>query len=386
MGGPPHRENAHRHPQSRYRSIADSALIAATGSAFTPNAPALACALVLAAASVQAQQSTNPAPDSATARDARRVASGTRWLPRIRLDNDAYNFWLHPGKRTDEEYTNGVVLSLDALHGSWLTHRLLGAAPACGLARTDSSRCHAATAYIGQDMFTPNLDRPPYAVPDWESERPYAGWLYAGYTGRSVSRRSARILDVQLGVTGRPALGETSQRIAHWINRRYTTPAEGWETQVAFQPGVQAGYAHSVLLLRGSMAGKAFVDLVPTAGLTLGTVRTMAEAGGKLRLGYNLSHPLDPRRWRSRSPLEYWVSAGARTTWVAYDVTLDGTLGTGGRSVDRVPGVHDYGFGAGLRMHRLSLGWEAITRSRQYTTGPLHHAFSSMWAAWEFYR
>jgi hypothetical protein len=348
--------------------------------------PHLLLVLLCLASTAAAQQGSNPAPDSAAARDVRRGPTGTRWLPRIRLDNDAYNFWLHPGKRTDEEYTNGVVLAVEALHGSWLTRRVLGVAPSCALAALDAERCHAATAYVGQDMFTPNLDRPPFVTPDWESERPYAGWLYLGYTGRSVSRRTARTLDVQVGVTGKPALGQASQRIAHWINRRYTTPAVGWETQVAFQPGVQVGYSHAVLAMRGSVAGKAFVDLVPAVGVTLGSARTVADAGGRLRIGYNLSHPLDPRRWRSRSPLEYWVSAGARAAYVAYDVTLDGTLVHGARSVERVPGVRDYSFGAGVRMHRLSVGWEATTRSRQYATGPLHHAYSSMWAAWEFYR
>jgi hypothetical protein len=37
-------------------------------------------------------------------------------------------------------------------------------------------------------------------------------------------------------------------------------------------------------------------------------------------------------------------------------------------------------------MHRVLLQWEAITRSRQYETGPAHFAFSMMSASWEFFR
>lgn len=310
---------------------------------------------------------------------------GTAWLPRLRLDNDAYNFWIFPGRRSDEQYTNGVFASLETWRAvGW--RRLAPNTPDCATARSGSGRCRLTVVGIGQDMYTPNLKRPPFRFPDWRDERPYAGWLYLAGTGRSVSSRSARTVDVALGVTGPPALGQVSQKVAHWINSAYTTRATGWETQVAFQPGLQLGYRHSLLAWRGMVGNKAIIDLAPTAAMTLGTVRTTAEGGGRLRLGYNLSHPWDPRVLRGRSQLEYYVSAAARAEYVARDFSLDGSLIDNNRSVTRVPEQREYSFGAGLRLHMISLQWEAFTRSRQYTTGPNRHTWSMMSASWDFYR
>lgn len=308
------------------------------------------------------------------------------WLPRLRLDNDAYNFWIHPGHRSDEEYSNGVVASLETLRGVGPIKRLARRTPDCGADTGRDGRCLLSSVAIGQDMYTPNLLRPPFSSPGWEDERPYAGWLYVATSGRSVSRRSARQLDLALGVTGPPALAQLSQRVAHIVNADYTTRATGWETQVAFQPGLQLGYTHALLAARGSMGGKGVVDVVPQGSVTIGSVRTAADAGAKLRLGYNLSHPFDPRAWPGRTPLEYWVSASGRASHVARDFSLDGSLLGDERRVSRVAGVRDYAFGAGLRMHRLLLQWEATTRSRQYRTGPAHHTWSAMSATWEFYR
>ena len=324
-----------------------------------------------------------------TARPQRRHPTPGRaspWLPRLRLDNDAYNFWIHPGHRSDEEYTNGVVASLETLRGLAWGRRLGGGAPGCGAGHAQGGRCLSTTVSLGQDIYTPNLGRAPFLTPDWEGERPYAAWLYVGATGRSAAARSLREVDIQLGVTGRPALGSLSQSIAHWVNRRYTTPATGWETQVGFQPGLQLGYRHAILAMRGHAGSKAVIDLVPSAAAVVGTVRTQAHVAAKLRLGYNLSHPFDPRRWRTRTPLEYFVSAAGKAELVARDFSLDGSLLGQGRRVERLAGVREYAFGAGLRMQRLFLQWEATTRSKAYTTGPALHAYSAMSAGWEFYR
>jgi hypothetical protein len=306
------------------------------------------------------------------------------WLPRLRLDNDAYNFWKHPARRPDEEYTNGVVASVEALRGPWWGRRLGGGHPDCARAPAGDGRCLTTQLAIGQDIYTPNLDRPPFSSPDWEDERPYAAWLWLGASGRIVSTRSLRVLDVAVGVTGPPALGQLSQRIAHVINRRYTTKATGWETQVGSEPGLQLGVRESLLAGRVELGGKGFLDFTPAAGVSLGSIRTAADVGGRARVGYNLSHPWDVRAWRGRTPLEFFASLGGRIEYVARDFSLDGTLLSDGRRVERIPVVREYEVGLGLRMHRLGLGWRATTRTREYETGPRFHPFSTMYASWEF--
>ncbi|MGQ0650207.1 MAG: lipid A-modifier LpxR family protein, partial [Gemmatimonadaceae bacterium] len=170
--------------------------------------PIAALGLVVAVAhpvaSQQPRDSTADAAAAAPPRPQRRRhhPRSSPWLPRRRLDNDAYNFWIHPGHRSDEEYTNGVVASLETLRGSFWGRHFGGGAPDCGADTTRTGRCLTTTLSLGQEMYTPNLFRPPYSTPRWEDERPYAGWLYVAGTGRSVSSRSLRQVDVALGVTG----------------------------------------------------------------------------------------------------------------------------------------------------------------------------------------
>jgi len=67
--------------------------------------------------------------------------------------------------------------------------------------------------------------------------------------------------------------------------------------------------------------------------------------------------------------------------YVARDMSLDGTWQDPERHVTRVPGVNQYEFGAGVRVHWLSLEYRAVTTSREYRTGPAHHTYSSMIAS-----
>jgi hypothetical protein len=127
------------------------------------------------------------------------------------------------------------------------------------------------------------------------------------------------------------------------------------------------------------------VDVVPSAGVSVGNIRTAAEAGARLRVGVNLSHPWDPRAWRGRPDWEFHVSAAGRREYVAHDFSLDGTaFRPPNRSVVRVPGVSEYDVGTALRLHRFTVGYRAITRSREYTTGPSRHVYSQMYSAIEF--
>jgi lipid A 3-O-deacylase len=348
-------------------------------------AVALVAALLAASAAgagLRAQEAVGTA--DAASRTQPRLPSSP-WLPRLRLDNDAYNFWLHPGHRSDEEYTNGVVASVETLRAPWWGRHLGGGAPGCAAAPVASPACLSTTLLIGQDMYTPNLDRPPFRRPDWEHERPYAAWLYVGGEGRRITARSLRTVGLSVGVTGAPALGKLSQVIAHRISAQYTTRATGWETQVGFEPGVLLTARQQWLPLRIAPGGRGLLDLAPSVGASLGNIRTAGDVGGKVRLGVNLSHPWDPRAWRGRPDWEWHVHAAARAEHVARDFSLDGTLlRRSDRAVTRVPGVREYEFGTALRLYRLTLGWRAITRSREYTTGPSRHAFSQMYSAIEF--
>ncbi len=324
-----------------------------------------------------------PAPQNATRPQG--STRGSPWLPRLRLDNDAYNFWLHPGKRTDKEYSDGVTFSLETLRAPWWGGGIGGDAPGCAAASIDDRACLTTQVSIGQDMYTPDLTRPPGTYPTWRNDRPYAALLYLSGEGRRVSAHALRTYTLTLGVTGPPALGSVAQGIAHAISPQYTTKAEGWETQVGFEPALSLGVRQSLLAARWAPGGRGIFDIAPSVAVVAGNIRTAAEVGGRARFGINMSHPWDTRRWRGRPKWEFEVSAEGKREVVAHDFSLDGTLlRKPNRSVERVAGVNEYVFGTALRLHRLSMGWRAITRSREYTTGPSRHVYSEMYAAIEF--
>ncbi len=314
----------------------------------------------------------------------RSVAGQAAWLPRVRLDNDAYDFWLRPGQRPDDEYTNGVRLSLESASAPWWGRHFARGRRDCAEGVRERAPCRATVVTLGQDLYTPRLDRAPFAVPDWESERPYFAWLYLSGEARMLAARAMRSITIALGVTGPPAGGELAQRVAHAVNHRFTRPATGWETQIGFEPGIIAAMRQRFLAARlGSGSGIGF-DLAPAVGVSLGNILTSADAGGAMRLGWNLSHPWDPRAWGERDAAEAWLSAGARGLYVARNISLDGTTLNAVRHVQRVPGVFEYEFGAGLRLRRLLLTYRAVTRTREYLTGPAHHTYGSMAAGIDF--
>jgi hypothetical protein len=313
-------------------------------------------------------------------------AQAAQWLPRLQLDNDAYNFWIQPADRTDEQYSNGVELTMATLSAPWWGSRFFPGTPACADSTARTGRCLATTLALAQDIYTPNLAHPPFSEPDWQSERPYAAWLRVTGGTRVISAREERVTELAVGVTGGPALGQPAQSFFHHLASAYTTKALGWETQVGFEPGIVASYRETLLAASGRLFGIGAFDLTPFAGASLGNVLTQGDVGAKARVGLNLSHPWDPRAWTGRPSWELYLSGGARREYVARDFSLDGTLFDRGRHVERIPGVTEYEGGLGLRVYRLSLAYRAVTRGREYTTGPAHHTFSSMIATLEFAR
>jgi hypothetical protein len=297
------------------------------------------------------------------------------WRPRLRLDNDVYNFWQRHTQRPDEEYTNGVHASLETETAPWWGSRFARNVPDC--ARADGTgSCRSTLVTLGQSLYTPHLDRTPHTVEDWELERPYFAWLYLSGSARISTERTLHSTTLSLGVTGPPAGGALAQRIAHRIG--FNEQASGWETQIGFEPGAVLGYRRSELMVRRSTPRGLAFDLAPEFAFSLGNIRTHAEVGGTARLGRDLSHPWHPGLWRGRAPLEWWFSAGVRAEYVARDMSLDGTWRRPARRVERIADVYQYEFGAGIRVHTIRVEYRAVTRSREYRSGPAHHTFSSM--------
>jgi len=282
----------------------------------------------------------------------------------VRADNDAFNFWHTPGKRPDEEYTSGVFVRYDGGAVPWWARGMSRQLDACA---TRSAACRTRSLELGQDLFTPRRTWDSVTAPP--GSRPNAAWLYLGESARILRLRRADEFTVTIGVTGPPALGEFTQRIAHDVIPASHRPMD-WSNQIAFEPGIVLGYQQT----RRVALGTAF-DLLPRFRAEAGNIATNAEAGIRLRSGWHLQHPWLPV---SSDRVEVAFSAGASARAVARDLFLDGSTFSSGPRVGHEPLVYGADWGLTIRYRSLGVNAGAVTESRTYSTGPAMHTWSTL--------
>ncbi|HWA11196.1 MAG TPA: lipid A deacylase LpxR family protein [Opitutaceae bacterium] len=282
---------------------------------------------------------------------------------------------------TDRHYTNGVKFS-------WLTRDLVSWAPD-GWRRNfvDAlpfiNRAGAQKDFgfaFGQNMYTPQ-DRDRF-VPD-PKDRPYAGWSYVEFSFLSKTESSLDTLSFQGGIVGPHSYAGDLQRAIHrWTGN---SRPNGWEYQLKDEPGVNAVYEHKWRLYARAFSDVLGADLVPHLGASLGNVQTYANAGGTLRLGFNLpsdfgvqlirpggagSTPiddLDPRVSRRRK-WSVFVFGAADGRAVARDIFLDGNTWQDGPHVDKEPFVADLSYGFGLIGGRWQFTFSQVERTKEFRT------------------
>ena len=305
------------------------------------------------------------------------------WRMTVRADNDAFNFWRAITDRPDKEYTNGDQVTVEISAAPWWGKHFAKKSAPCTGAEPGTARCLTTALSIGQDMYTPKPSREPRERPDWQDDRPYAAWLYASGEARVTGERFLRTVSVHLGVTGPPAFGQFAQKTAHKLTGVYSRDPIGWDTQIAFEPGVMLT-ARSLHRFAGrTSSGAAVIDFIPQYGVSLGNILTEAQGGLQVRTGLHLSNPWWTSEWSTRAPVELYLLGGARGEAVAHNITLDGNTSGATRRVDRTPLVGEYTVGIGARIHGFVAEWRAITRSREYRTGPAAHAYSTLYASYE---
>jgi hypothetical protein len=232
-------------------------------------------------------------------------------------------------------------------------------------------------------MYTPKPSREPRQTPDWREDRPYAALLYARGEARVVGEESMRAVTLRLGVIGRPAFGEFAQRTAHRLSGVYSQNPVGWDTQVGFEPIVMVGARNTWRYTGRTASGTGVIDFMPQVGASIGNMLTEGEGGFQLRTGIHLSSPWRMSEWSTRAPVELYLLSGLRGEAVARNITLDGNTLGAARRVERVPFVGEYSVGVGGRYRGFVGEWRAVTRSREYSTGPQAHAYSTLFASYE---
>ena len=273
----------------------------------------------------------------------------------------------------DRHYTQGLKLAYlsDGTNFTKAVSMVDHLIPTFGLQNQDS---HMVLTF-GQNIYTPiNLaSSGPIA-----NDRPYAGWLYGGlvFQNQGTTFNCTPTLDsyeLNFGVVGPTSLAKNAQSQWHAWNGD-TTP-NGWQNQLKNEPGLDLKYERSWRIAPFKNLSR-FFDIVPNVGCDLGNVRTAANAGGILRLGYNLpqdfgtaliDEPTKIVEHARKDFLSLYTIVGVEGHAVARDIFIEGNSFADSQGVTCKPLVGDFLYGAGLRIwNHLELSYINVVRSRQF--------------------
>jgi hypothetical protein len=249
---------------------------------------------------------------------------------------------------------------------------------------------------VGQSIFTPeDID----AVPAPAGEHPYAGWLYmqimVGAEQDRSDGRAARFLDtyeLEFGIVGPSALGEEAQR---GIHQALGAPdPQGWDSQLEDEFAFAASFDRRWRALRvfsDVVPGGIEADLTPSAGATLGTLRTEARLGLTARIGQRIDSDYGPPRVRpslagvehfSGGPLSWSIFAGVQGRAVARNLFLDGNTWRDSASVERNPYVADFQTGFSISAGDWRLAYTFVWRTEEFETQPTRQDFGALALSW----
>jgi len=149
---------------------------------------------------------------------------------------------------------------------------------------------------------------------------------------------------------------------------------QGWDNQLPTEPAFLISY------LQKRRIGSDNIDIVPHAGITVGTVMTLARAGAMLRLGQNMSgfgvDTIEPggvilqntRSNEYNGKKEWFVFLGMDHRLVAHNIFLDGTVFHKSVSIARRPHVYDLKIGIAARIGSVRLSATRVRRSEEFYT------------------
>lgn len=304
------------------------------------------------------------------------------------LDNDLFS-------GEDQDYTNGARASwisenrpaFGFLPARQVLEKLSGAEDASsavrrlsGFERGDIEQANVVVNYglsITQLMFTPA---------DFESstqspgERRYAGWLGLGFSLHAKNEKVLNSAELILGTVGSRSYAEETQNFIHDI--RGIPEFQGWDDQLPNEFTFDLSFVQKRRLRFLERPERNFsMDGFTEWGARLGTFRTLAQAGGFFRVGFNLpadfsdprisataySHQFFENGRRTDADWSLYGLVGANAAAVLFDATLDGPLFKNFETGNtREPWVGEAYLGFGLRWKSLEFSYVHTFRSQEY--------------------
>ena len=286
---------------------------------------------------------------------------------------------------TDRHYTNGVKATFTH-HPSWADELAAKLPFAPGTSGKSDGTLRTAVGYaLGQNIYTPDGIEITTLIP---SERPYAGWLYGGVYLQRARDNEFDHFEFNLGLIGPSSLAEDVQREIH----DFFDAAEprGWDHQlgdeVAFNATYQRKWRISLLTSDGADA----VQLIPQAGITLGTVNRHINIGALVRVGMNFPDDFGPARIEEPASATgvphnepggyFFVRLGGKA--VEHDVFLEGSNYRSSHDVRAEPLVGEAQFGIVVYLGRLEFTYSQTFFTRQFETQRGKDSFGALTLAW----
>ncbi|MCF8093096.1 MAG: lipid A deacylase LpxR family protein [Desulfotignum sp.] len=241
---------------------------------------------------------------------------------------------------------------------------------------------------FGHQIYTPSDIRAAKLLPD---DRPYAGNLYAGIALHSKTLTKLDTIEITLGVVGPSALGEQVQNTVHDL--RDIAEAQGWDNQLDDEVALGFAWQRKWRTHRAMLTDWLCYDLLTHTGVTLGNVKTGADAGGEVRVGYNIPMDFGSDVIRAGAGVSAPVSgldypripvfgmhlfAGARAGVVLRDIFLDGNTFSSSHSVDKKPFVAEFSTGIAVSYKTIKLTYRHVFRTEQFDHQSRGHVVGSL--------
>ncbi len=325
-----------------------------------------------AAAAIAQEQETNPSISKSD-----EDVEGRAWA--LYIENDTKKIG---GPGSDQAYSAGIKISYifaeeRAPHWAEKSVRLLDVIDP-GLANAKMNFGFS----MGHQIYTPNNTG---ATEFIANDRPYAGWLYAGFAASFKEEDIGHFFELDLGVIGPSALGEQVQNNFHRLINEDVT--NGWSHTLHDEPTAQFSYQKRFKAFKQTLW-----DFFPYYGVGFGNVQVGLHVGGLVRFGINLPDDFGPSRpsasdgdsFVSPTPAgsgqqkSYYAFAGARGNGWVKNIFLDGNTFQSSHHVKKYPFTFETEFGAGLQILPYSVVWRFVTRSPEFEERSSFNSFASL--------
>ena len=239
---------------------------------------------------------------------------------------------------------------------------------------------------LGQQIYTPNDTRRSDLI---EDDRPYAAWLYVGFSAHFQSSAQSHSLELDVGIIGPEAGGKQVQNNFHDLIHTYR--AEGWQNQLSTEPTLQLSYQQRLRFIEFKIDDQKYVDVIPFFGGGLGNVSVDAHAGGMIRVGSLLPDDFGPARpsmtngdnfvtpISNQNPrTSFYLFASAQAYGIARNIFLDGNSFRSSHHVTKYPFVLETEFGAVGHYHSWDASWRFVSRSPEFEQRSVVNSFASI--------